>query len=41
VSNVLMKPIYGPARRGRIKMSMDITPANLKRMAEQRTTAPA
>lgn len=41
VSYVLMKPIYGPARGERVKRSMDITLANLKRAAEQRATAPA
>ena len=40
VPNVLMKPIYGPARGGRVKRSMDTTLQNLKRMAEERATAP-
>lgn len=39
VANVLMKPIYGPARGERIKKSMDTTLANLKRMAEEHATA--
>jgi len=38
--NVLMKPVYGPVRGGRVKTSMDTTLENLKRMAEERV-APA
>lgn len=39
VTNVLMKPVYGPIRGGRVKTSMDTTLQNLKRMTEERVAS--